>query len=294
MSTQNKPRLAKWPFLVGDAVLVVLGLFVVSQKSTPLTQTELALCSAAVLLGGVIGVTPFVLEYRALVRLLETETLAGTLRQLKGLEAVAANVNAATAQWHGIQDLADQTLKAAKEVAQMMTAEAAAFREFIQKAGDAEKATLRLEVEKLTRAQHEWLQVLVLILDHVFALNKAAVRSGKPELIEQIGLFQNACRDIARRVGLVPFEPEAGEPFNPERHRLADDQEKPPAEAVVSETVATGYNFQGQLLRPAVVTLKSNKPEIKTHEPERKRTQSKAVPPSKDQEKDKNTEQTLL
>lgn len=293
MAEHNKPRLVKWPFIVGDVLLVGAAIFVALNKGTPLTDATLTLCSVAILLGAVIGITPFVLEYRSLVRLIEVETLAGTLRQLKGLEAVAQSVNAATAQWHGIQDLADQTLKAAREVAQMMTTEAAAFREFIQKTGDAEKATLRLEVEKLSRAQHEWLQVLVLILDHVFALNKAAVRSGKPELIEQIGLFQNACRDVARRVGLVAFEPGPGEPFNPDRHRLIDDHAKPPPDAVVGETLAPGYSFQGQFLRPAVVALKSHEPEKKsgdTERTERKRAQSKPTQSNKEQD----TEQSLL
>ncbi|MCS7337737.1 MAG: nucleotide exchange factor GrpE [Verrucomicrobiae bacterium] len=284
MSAHDKPRLVKWPFLAGDGLLVALAIFVALHKGAPLTHLELGLCSGAILLGAGIGIAPFVLEYRGAVRLIEIETLAGTLRQLKGLEAVAQSVNAATAQWHGIQDLADQTLKAAKEVAQMMTAEAAAFREFLQKAGDAEKATLRLEVEKLTRAQHEWLQVGVMILDHVFALNKAAVRSGKPELIEQIGKFQAACRDIARRVGLVPFEPATGEPFDPARHQLADENEKPPQNAAVSETIAAGYTFQGQFLRPAVVTVKPVEQARKSQDTERRRAQARSGQPEKGQD----------
>jgi molecular chaperone GrpE (heat shock protein) len=283
MAEHNKPQLVKWPFLLGDVLLVGLAVFVAVHKRAPLTQTELILCSGAVMLGAILGLMPFALEYRALVRLIETETLAGTLRQLKGLETVANSVNAATAQWHGIQDLADQTFKAAKQVAEMMTAEAAAFREFIQKAGDAEKATLRLEVEKLGRAQNEWLQVLVLILDHVFALHKAAVRSGKPEVLEQITRFRDACYDIARRVGLVPFVPGVGDPFDPERHRPADDQEKPPQNAVVAEAIAAGYNFQGKLLRHAVVA-------VKPQEQEKKRAQVKPAQTGKEQD----AEQSLL
>jgi len=43
---------------------------------------------------------------------------------------------------------------------------------------DSEKTTLRLEVEKLRRGELEWLQALVHILDHVFALHTAAMHSG--------------------------------------------------------------------------------------------------------------------
>lgn len=257
MSDRQTPTLTKWPFLVGDALLLVAATFVVWQRRAPLTPWECVLCAGAVALGALLGVAPFVLEYRALVKLSEAETLAGMLKQLQNLEAVAGNVSTATAQWHGVQDLSNQAVKAAKEVADQMTTEAAAFREFLKKAGDSEKATLRLEAEKLHRAQGDWLQVVVRMLDHAFALHKAAVRSAKPEVIEQIAHFQNACRDLARWVGLVPFEAAPGEAFDAARHRLPDEQSPPPDGAVVSETIAAGYTFQGQALRPALVNVKS-------------------------------------
>jgi len=79
------------------------------------------------------------------------------------------------------------------------------------------EATLRLEVEKLRRVESEWLQVAVRMLDHVYALHQGACRSGQPHLIEQVGSFQNACRDAARRVGVTPFTANEGEPFDAQR-----------------------------------------------------------------------------
>lgn len=259
--TDRSYKLAKWPFLVGDILLVAAAVFVVWQRPPPVSPAEMLLCTALVALGALLCVTPFVLEYRALVRLSEAETLAGTLKQLQNLEAVAKSVSAATAQWHGIQDLSEQTARATKEVAERMAAEAAAFREFLQKANDSEKATLRLEAEKLHRAQAEWLQIVVHMLDHVYALHKAAVRSGKPEVMAQIASFQNACRDIARRVGLVPFEAAADETFDPARHQLMDGKTAPQGGARISDTLACGYTFQGKLIRPAVVAIKSDNQE---------------------------------
>ena len=64
---------------------------------------------------------------------------------------------------------------------------------------DVDLRKVRLEVEKLRRAEGEWLQVLVRVLDHVYALHLGALRSGQPNLIEQLSNFQNACRDAARR-----------------------------------------------------------------------------------------------
>jgi molecular chaperone GrpE (heat shock protein) len=136
-----------------------------------------------------------------------------------------------------------------------MAAEVREFTEFMQKANDGEKATLRLEVEKLRRAEGDWLQVLVHLLDHVHALHTGATRSGQPRLIEQLTNFQNACRDTARRVGLVPFAAAAGEAFDAKRHQLVNGEEMPANGAVIGETLATGFTFQGRLVRPALVRV---------------------------------------
>jgi molecular chaperone GrpE (heat shock protein) len=127
----------------------------------------------------------------------------------------------------------------------------------MKKMNDSEKAALRLEVEKLRRGEGEWLQMLVRILDHVFALHSAALRSNQPKSVaDQIGQFQNACRGTVRRIGLVSFVGEPNEPFDPERHQLGDAKQKPFDGAVIAETLGAGYTFQGKLLRPAVVRLR--------------------------------------
>jgi hypothetical protein len=75
-------------------------------------------------------------------------------------------------------------------------------------------------------------------------------------LIGQLTQFQHACRDAARRVGLVPFVPDPAEPFNPERHQWADGK-TPPDGARVAEVLAAGYTFQGRRLRPALVRVQA-------------------------------------
>src|SRR5207245_9616273 len=94
------------------------------------------------------------------------------------------------------------TVGTARQIAERMASEAKAFSDFMQKASDAEKGHLRLEVEKLRRSEGEWLQVLVLTLDHVYALLLAGRRSGQQNIIQQLTTFQHACRDVARKVGL--------------------------------------------------------------------------------------------
>ncbi|HSA03350.1 MAG TPA: nucleotide exchange factor GrpE, partial [Candidatus Paceibacterota bacterium] len=129
------------------------------------------------------------------------------------------------------------------------------FKEFLEKASDSEKSTLRLEVDKMKRSETEWLQVTTGILDHVFALQQAAARSGQPELAHQISLFQRACRDLARRIGLVPFAPEENQPFDPNLHHLADAESGGEKGGPIARILATGYTYQGQLVRRSLVSL---------------------------------------
>ena len=205
--------------------------------------------------GALLGIAPFLLEYRARMKLAEAGALTTVVSQLQNLESIAGQISGATGKWQDAQEQADKTVAAAREIAERMAVEVQGFTEFLQRANDSEKATLRLEVEKLRRAEDDWLQVLVRMLDHVYALNQGALRSGQPKLIEQLGHFQNACRDAARRVGLTPFTADEAEPFDAQRHQLVEDGAKPPADATVAETIATGYTFQGKMIRPALVRL---------------------------------------
>lgn len=247
-------RVPKWPFFLSDAILLATAWFLVWQGTLPLGRWEIVGGLLCVILGATVAVLPFVLEYQAITRLAEAELLRNGLQQIKHAETIAKRIAEATDNWQAVHEQSGRTVTAAGEISQRMAAEVRDFTAFLEKANDAEKATLRLEVEKLRRGEAEWLQALVRMLDHVYALHGAGLRSGQPRLIEQLTQFQNACRDAARRLGLVPFVAAPGEAFDAQRHQPADDK-LPPPEAKVQETVATGFTFQGRLVRPAGVVL---------------------------------------
>jgi molecular chaperone GrpE (heat shock protein) len=91
----------------------------------------------------------------------------------------------------------------------------------------------------------------------VFAIFQAAHRSGQPALAEQMNHFQNNCREAARRVGLVATLGRAGDPFDANFHRLAENASpNGNGNSIVAETLATGYTFQGQVIRRPMVALK--------------------------------------
>jgi molecular chaperone GrpE (heat shock protein) len=259
MNEPNIPRLPKWPFFVADLVLLGTAGFIYSQNPAPKSLPELALIAACIALGAWLSVAAYWWEYRASVKLAEADSLITATAQIKNLEKVAAQIHEATSQWQQVQEQANQTADQAKQMTARMTSEAKAFAEFIERANDSEKATLRLEVEKLRRAEGEWIQVLVRMLDHVYALHQGALRSAKPNLIEQVSQFQNACRDAARRVGLVPFTAEVAERFDAQRHQLLEGNGQQPNDGAIAETVASGFTFQGKLLRQALVRLEQAK-----------------------------------
>jgi molecular chaperone GrpE (heat shock protein) len=249
------------PFILSDLLLVAAGWLIYQHSSRPMASVEIAGLAFCVALGAWFTVWPFVLRHRAELKLLETTELQNAASQIQNLEHLAGQIAAATGHWQTAQEHAVETVNAAHEVSERMAAEKQEFAAFLEKANDAERNHLRLEVEKLRRAEGEWLRVLAQVFDHIYALYLAAVRFGQPNLIEQLGGFQNACREAARRIGLAPLVVEPGSPFDPNLYQLPDGGTPAPAGARVAETLATGYTYQGQLLRPPLVSLQAAAPE---------------------------------
>lgn len=251
-------KVPKWPFFLANAVLLGLAYFFMLRAPHSIQHWQLA--AACVALGAGFSLIPFYLDYRAMGKALEVNALGTVAEKIQSLEKLSAQIGAATNHWAIIQETvqteAGKTAAIAKDIADNMTEEVRRFSEFMQKMNDSEKATLRLELDKLRRSDGEWLQLLVRILDHVFALHTGAVRTGDARFIEPITNFQNACRETVRRLGLMPFDAGLDEPFDAERHQLASGQDKIPSDAIISETIAAGYTFQGKLLRPALVRLR--------------------------------------
>ena len=204
-------KVPKWPFFLADALMLGLGYYVYWQGKQPLPLDQIITLIICVALGALLGILPYLLEYRAvikygaLIKLIETSTLCSATEKIQDLEGFVAQITSANDNLQTAQAQADKTAGLARDITDRMATEVRDFTAFMQKANDGEKATLRLEVEKLRRTENEWLNIVVYMLDHVFALNRAAAHSGQEKLIAQLGQFQNACRDAARRVGLVPL-----------------------------------------------------------------------------------------
>jgi molecular chaperone GrpE (heat shock protein) len=260
MAAAFPPPTPRWPFFLGDAVLVIFALILFYTNRTAAGCSVLIASTLCMALGALLGVLPFLMDDRAARRQEEAAGLASTVNQIQNLEVVASRIADATAQWQSIHDHATQAAKAARATAEAMSTEMKSFMEFFEKANDAERQHLRLEVEKLKRDESDWVNVLVRIMDHVFAIHAAGSRSGQRNVIHQLTQFQNACRDAARRVGLVPVEVEPGTPFDSAQHQLPAGVNPPPA-ARIAGTLATGYTLRGERIRPALVQLEGHDPD---------------------------------
>ena len=241
--------------MVGDALLLSAAWLVFQQAHRPMVLYEVIAVACCTALAAGLGVWPFVQQQRVFEARAERSQLADTLAQLQCLEEVADRVGFATSQWQTAQEHASNAVTAAGEIASRMTDEQRQFREFLQQSQASRVQHLELETAKLRRAEGDWLQVTVRILDHVFALYTAAARSGQAHLAEQIAAFQNACREAARRVGLVAQAAPPGAAYDSNAHQLLDPNAPVPEEPVVAATLGPGYTFQGQLLRRVVVVL---------------------------------------
>src|SRR6185503_8473017 len=75
MQESTAPRLAKWPFFLGNAFLLFLAWLIFHQGKRPLGSWEILACVVCVGLGSALSIWPYVLEYRSAEKLLETAAL---------------------------------------------------------------------------------------------------------------------------------------------------------------------------------------------------------------------------
>jgi molecular chaperone GrpE (heat shock protein) len=256
MSEPNSlsPSLNKLPFWFADAMLLAAAGTLVAVGARPLRVWEMLAIVVCVGLGGWLAVLPFLKEYELASRFAETNRLANTTAKLTQLDEIADRIAHATSQWQSVQDRAGKTAELAGGIVDRLAREAESFAGAVSRTADGEKQTLKLEVEKLRRAETEWLQAVGRVMDHIHALHLAALRSGQPNLVAQMERFHTACRDALRRVGFAAIAAGPDEVFDPRKHQTADGS-RPAEGARVEETVAPGYVYQGHLLRPVIVKV---------------------------------------
>ncbi len=263
MSEKPGPTPPYLPFVIVDVLFLAMAGAILACSHRPMLWWEACLVILCGALAAWSLITPVLRHDGNQQAHAQSARLADLAAELQKLEQLASHINAATLQWKSAESQSAQSAAAAKQLFQSLETESRAFSEVLAKTSDTEKSHLRLEVEKLRRSEGEWLQTLTRILDHIFALYLAAQRTGQRSLVQQIGMFQDTCRDAARRVGLSAVPPQPGEAFDPRVHQLLDNATAP-ENALVTEGIATGFTYQGQLIRRALVSVQPPPTETET------------------------------
>src|ERR1700679_2820025 len=92
MSNPTEIKLPKWPFFLGDAVLVGLAYFIYLHVKLPLGRWEYGFFVVIGLLGAALWVSPYLLEYRTAVRMVETGAMGSTISKIQNLEHLAGRI----------------------------------------------------------------------------------------------------------------------------------------------------------------------------------------------------------
>ena len=121
----------KWPFLLGDALLLAAAYYLIRQAPHPIGRWEIVTAAACVALGAVLGALPFILDYLAIVKIIEAGAIGSISEKIQNLEKLAAQINAATNEWTNAQVQAEKTTAGAKEISDRMAAEVREFSGFM-------------------------------------------------------------------------------------------------------------------------------------------------------------------
>ena len=117
MSQRTEPRLPKLPFVFADIGLLGVAYLIFWRSQAPMTPWDMFFCAASVALGAVLCVAPFLLEYRASMKLTEADRLANAVLQIENIEIVGRQINHATANWQAAHEQANKSVEAAREIA---------------------------------------------------------------------------------------------------------------------------------------------------------------------------------
>jgi molecular chaperone GrpE len=145
--------------------------------------------------------------------------------------------------------LAEEELKEQKD--QVIRAKAHAQNE-IRKAGIDAESKVKRTLKRFTEALLPVADSLEMAIDHIDKDNEALAK-----MAEGVELTLKSMIDSFAKVGIVQLNP-IGEQANPEKHQIVSQQKiegKAANEVVV--VMQKGYEYNGQIIRPAMVMVAS-------------------------------------
>src|SRR2546421_12578670 len=92
MRNLTEPQLAKWPFFLGDVLLIGAAWFIVSQTKLPISMGQMLFVVLCVGGGAWLAIMPFLFAYRLALKRAEARQLANTDARMRNFRALAAEL----------------------------------------------------------------------------------------------------------------------------------------------------------------------------------------------------------
>jgi hypothetical protein len=156
--SDDAPKFPKLPFLLGDAALIGVAIYVAVASGSPLPPAAIYTIAGCVALGALLGVLPFIVNYNRRQETLLTERQGA-------LEALARTTSSAVEQasiaangLHQIVELAQKNLRIADQLPQKLHERINEFSRAQDEALVAELESLQQEVNTLRASEAEKLE----------------------------------------------------------------------------------------------------------------------------------------
>jgi hypothetical protein len=154
----DAPQFPKWPFLVGDAVLIGVAVYLASAAGSPLPAPAIYSITACVSLGALLAVIPFIVDYNRRQEALLTERQSALEALARTTSTAAEQASIAAGGLHEIAELAQKNLRIADHLPQKLHERINEFNRAQDEALTAEIETLQQEVNALRGSEAEKLE----------------------------------------------------------------------------------------------------------------------------------------
>lgn len=270
MKPHGSTRPPKWPFLMGDAALLIVAIAIGMLETGPLSDTALVIIFSCVFIGAALGVTPFFLDFSAA----RHDDLVEARKQLENLAQKLSEsadfIGTVAGQLGAINEATLRAMHLAESLPYKLQEKVGEIAQLVQQGDDDEKEAMAAELEELRENESRHLETAI---DKSRATLEAAVK--RVEAAEKALAAATAALDAKAAVA-EPAEAHAKPAHiaRPKKEPVAADppaaEEPPPAQAHSS-------NGGSESHKPHA-TAKSAKHEKPAHKPATKHEKPEPTP----------------
>jgi hypothetical protein len=152
------PRLPLWPFLAGDAILLLAAWLIATQAPSPLDTATLAAIAILVGIGAFVVLIPFLLNYTRRQDMLLIERQNQIAALARDTAAAAEQISIAVGSLHGIAESAARLLKHADQLPARLQEKINEFKTQLNEVAVVENEALAQEINTLRASETERLE----------------------------------------------------------------------------------------------------------------------------------------